>query len=404
MSKIGSTPSVQRSDKPRSSRLAVTRLLIAAGLAVLACPDAHACLVKEWRFIFGQQTTAQMSAPSGAICQTVLDAPVTRGGVRSIRITAPPRNGTAAALGRGLTYRSNSGFLGRDAFSFALIGGGKGARRIATVRMSVAVAAPKGTPLPSSGPIKLLEYTPWLITNRGPDKAVGAFYFIAGFTPDEPDDDRHQAPQYFLKSLAEAGWDIVYAKYPQSLAYPGHADAHRRVAEFLQARVQQLKDAGYRRVILGGQSWGAWVTMVAERNGKLAADGLFLMTPATYGARTALSGRSNLSFPLNRSEFAVLVKSIETPTAAVFFADDAYDPGGRAKLLEDHLRARQIAGLVIDNPPGIKGHNAGWVPAFDFRYGKCLQTFFETLTAARCEPPAASDVDFRAISNLKEIA
>ena len=164
-----------------------------------------------------------------------------------------------------------------------------------------------------------------------------------------------------------------------------------------------MRDAGYRRVILGGQSWGAWVTMVAERNGSLAADETLLMAPATYGAKTALSGRSNLSFSLNRSEFAVLVRSIEKPTAAVFFAEDPYDPGGRAKLLEDHLRVRNIAGLVIDTPPGIKGHNAGWVPVFDFRYGKCLEAFFETLTSGHCGPPAASDTDFRAISNLKDI-
>ena len=43
-----------------------------------------------------------------------------------------------------------------------------------------------------------------------------AFYFIAGFTPEEFDDDRHHAPQYFLKSLAEAGWDIVYARVPRT--------------------------------------------------------------------------------------------------------------------------------------------------------------------------------------------
>jgi pimeloyl-ACP methyl ester carboxylesterase len=399
----GDIRGVQRSNLLKAARRAMAPLLIAAGLAVLACSDANACSVKQWRFAFGQQNSAQMSATSGAFCQTILDSPTTRGGVRSVRITAPPRNGTATALGRGLVYKSNSGFAGRDAFSFAIIGGGKGAQRIANVRMSVAVAAPKGAPLPRSGPITLHEYTPWLVTNRGPAKAVGVFYFIAGLTPEEPDDDRHQAPQYFLKSLAEAGWDIVYAKYPQTLAYPGHEDAHRRVAEFIRARVQQLKDEGYRRVILGGQSWGAWATLVAERNGKLAADALFLMAPATYGARTALSGRSNLSFHLNRSEFAVLVKSIEKPTAAVFFSDDAFDPGGRAKLLEDHLRSRRLAGLVIDSPSGIKGHNAGWIPAFDFRYGKCLEAFFETLTSERCEPRTVSTTDFRAIANLKDI-
>ena len=51
---------------------------------------------------------------------------------------------------------------------------------------------------------------------------------------------------------------------------------------------EDLKGRGYRRVILGGQSWGAWTTLVAERRGDLTADALFLMAPATHGGRTAL--------------------------------------------------------------------------------------------------------------------
>src|SRR5262245_10084421 len=90
-------------DPPRVvlPRSAAKRVLLAALFAIAAGSDANTstCLVKQWNFVFGQQTTARMAASSGAICQTYLDAP---GGVRSIRIVAPPRNGTATALGRGL--------------------------------------------------------------------------------------------------------------------------------------------------------------------------------------------------------------------------------------------------------------------------------------------------------------
>ena len=87
----------------------------------------------------------------------------------------------------------------------------------------------------------------------------------------------------------------------------------------------------------------------------------------------------------------------------MFFSNDDFDPGGRARLLEEHLRSRQLANVVIDNPPGLRGHNAGWLPAFDHRYGTCLQAFFETLTSRRCEPPAASG-DFRSIARREQIA
>jgi pimeloyl-ACP methyl ester carboxylesterase len=413
MSRHGIIRGLRRSETCRGPRgfsippAAIKSVILAAFLALSAPPDsqASACAVSPWRFAFGKQTSANMSASTGAICQTYLDAPAARGGtVRSIRIIDQPRNGKATALGRGLVYKSNSGFQGRDAFSFAIIGSGKRAQRTATVRVSVAVAPPRGSALPGSGPIALREYTPWLIQSRGAENAKGVFYFIAGLLPDEPDDDRHHAAQYFLKSMAEAGWDVIYAKYPQGLAYPGHEDAHKRVAAFVRERIEDLKERGYHRVILGGQSWGAWATLVAEARGDLRADALFLMAPATYGRKTALSGRPNLSFSLNRSDFATLVKAITKPAAAVFFAGDDFDPGGRDKLFEEQVRKRQLPHVLIANPKEPRGHNAGWLPAFDFRYGTCLQAFFETLASRRCEPPAASAGDFRAISHRSQIS
>jgi pimeloyl-ACP methyl ester carboxylesterase len=192
---------------------------------------------------------------------------------------------------------------------FAVSGRGKWGPGTGTVHVSVSAKEPddgivaNSTPmkLTEPGPIRLLEYTPWLMRNRGPQNSVGVVYFIRGFVGGDRDDDRHQAPQYFLRSFSEAGWDVIYAKYPQSLVYPGNEEGHDRPAEFVAGRMQELKSTGYCRVILGGQSWGAWISMTAARTSNLAADGLLLLVPAAYGKKVTLDGEPNPSFLKNRA-------------------------------------------------------------------------------------------------------
>jgi hypothetical protein len=248
----------------------------------------------------------------------------------------------------------------------------------------------------------LLETTPALIQNRGPTKASGVFYFVRGFNNYERTDDRFRAVPYFLRSFSEAGWDVLIAKYPHDSPYGGRATVHPLVASLLRGRVTELKRAGYRRVILGGWSWGAWATMNADGGGGLEAEGLFLLVPASHGRRPT-PDNPNSSFAEASSDFAGLTKSLSKPLAAVFFRDDPYDPGGRARLIEEHVQKRGLPHVVIDNPSGFSGHGAGWLPVFDYVFGKCLLTFFNTLESQRCKLSALSDGDFRSITHRRQI-
>jgi pimeloyl-ACP methyl ester carboxylesterase len=382
-------------------------VLLAFGTTLpMCCTSALAasCVMPKWHFVFEQRTSATMTVSSGAFCQTSLNSRITSGGsvIQKVIVSAPPRNGTATAQGLGVFYRSDSGFQGHDSFAFTIMGRSNTGQRSATVEVSVTVKAPEGIPLSVSGPIELLEYTPSLIQNRGPKDAVGVIYFVRGGGSLRYD-DRHHAPQYFLTSLSQAGWDVIYAKYPDKLAYPGPEEAHKRVAEFLRDRVAGLKQEGYRRVILGGQSWGAWVAMVAEKHAGLAAEALFLLVPASYGTRTLSTGKPNLVFYKNASEFASLLNSIRKPVGVVFFSADDYDPGGRGKLVKEHALSNKLPYLLIDNPPGFRGHGAGWLPIFDYVFGKCIRLFLEMLISQQCELPALSNSDFRSIVSRAQI-
>ena len=366
------------------------RFLLAIFLSALAGSSAQAapCLVGQWRVTYGEQTSATLTAPAGAICGIYIGNLRPGTVVQSVSIGSAPRNGTAAAYGMGVSYQAKPDFTGQDSFTFRgcgprqfrprqglgarerhCYGGRQGSAHAANARAGARTDQP-------SGIFSLADRDP-----RSREGGRGLLYFIRGLVSADRDDDRHRPPQYFLTRLSQAGWDVTYAKYPQDLVYPGQA-THGRVAEFLRNRLQHLKRDGYRRVIVGGQSWGAWVTLVAQQQGDLAADGLFLLVPATHGKKMNLLGEPNPSFTKNKSELAPLVTSIRKPVAAVFFADDDYDPGGRGKLVEQQVRTRQLAHLLIDNPPGLKGHGAGWLPMFDFAYGACIETFLGTLTHA----------------------
>ncbi len=114
-------------------------------------------------------------------------------------------------------------------------------------------------------PIQLIEFTPWLVVNHGPDVAKGILYYIRGWSEGLGLDEFHLAP-YLTKTLGENGWDVVVAKYPQ-----GEVDQQFRytsvsaAAPFVRERTAALRAQGYKRVILGGQSWGSWVEMAADQ-------------------------------------------------------------------------------------------------------------------------------------------
>jgi hypothetical protein len=108
-------------------------------LGLSATAQADNCTAR-FQFIFGQVRSGTMTASSGVPC----DANTTRTGaktvIKSVRVTSPPKNGSASAHSTGVVYRSKPGFKGSDAFTFTVFGDGDaGSNLTATVQMSVNV-------------------------------------------------------------------------------------------------------------------------------------------------------------------------------------------------------------------------------------------------------------------------
>jgi pimeloyl-ACP methyl ester carboxylesterase len=265
------------------------------------------------------------------------------------------------------------------------------------------VTANAAAPRPAQA-IRLIEFTPWLVTNQGPESAKGVLYYIRGWSEGLGLDEFHLAP-YLTKTLNEHGWDVIVAKYPQ-----GNVDSRFRytsvpaAAAFVRERAAALKAQGYRHVALGGQSWGSWVEMTADQKPGLAADALWLVVPNVYGPKVFDNGANNRLFRLNYSNFAALLPAMHTPSILNTFAEDRWEPGGRASLFGKHFERVRVPYFTVDEPRGFSGHFAGWLPIYDYAYGKCIEEFIEKPEVITCTASPLVNNDFRSIFRIADLA
>jgi len=250
----------------------------------------------------------------------------------------------------------------------------------------------------------LLESVPWLVKNQGPGTAKGVIYLIHGYDRVKPSIDAYDGVQPFVIGLNRQGWDVIGAKVPHRASGALATDLIGAIGPGLPAKADALRKQGYKRVVFGGQSWGAWLALVATTRYRMKADGLILIAPATYGPRNNKEGQPNPNYPRNKSEFLPLIAANSTPSIVVFFKDDEYDPGGRGEFTQSTFDKRAVPHILIDGPPGLVGHGASWFPLFDYAFGNCFATFLAAPATTTCGPPPLDDADFRSVLVKSQIA
>jgi pimeloyl-ACP methyl ester carboxylesterase len=129
-----------------------------------------------------------------------------------------------------------------------------------------------------------------------------------------------------------------------------------------------LRARGWRKVVVAGQSRGAWNSLQV------------LDTPGLADAVIAISPASFTGTETQGADFNRILNNARSPAARVAvvrFKGDIYvqDLNGRASEIRDRLRPRVAALLVIDQPAGITGHGGGCSGDFARRYSACLLRF-----------------------------
>jgi len=209
-------------------------------------------------------------------------------------------------------------------------------------------------------------------------------------------------PEYFVSELRQSrGWDVIDGNYPRA----GVSEIRRfgaanfGAAVFLARRVKELKAQGYRRIYVGGQSWGGWNSLLLATLPGLPLDGVVLVVPACCGWRATGADHDDPNYANNKLLFDQLVQRVRYPTVGVFFLGDEYEPADRGKGAAAALTRHGVANLIIDHPPGFSGHGSAWFPPFDYLYGACIADFLESPRTGECpRRRIALDVgDFRAV-------
>jgi dienelactone hydrolase len=198
---------------------------------------------------------------------------------------------------------------------------------------------------------------------RGPTRAEGVVIWSHGRSV-EVEDSLAPTPEY-IGEMRKAGWDTFRLNRLRA------GDTLPASGAALANYAEQFKAGGYRRVVLAGQSFGAFISLIAAgRSG--AVDAVIGTAPAAYGNFED----SYDTFRLNATKLYELLENVRRARVAlVFFHGDEFDPGGRGDRALQILARRDLPSLVIDQPARLVSHWAASSHAFTTRFADCLTSF-----------------------------
>ena len=195
---------------------------------------------------------------------------------------------------------------------------------------------------------------------HGPASAVGLY--VWGHGKNNLMDSRGQQPQAYVRAFNNNGFDVVRFDREPSHDYSDEA------ADNLRSALVAMRRMGWRKIVIGGQSRGAWTSLqVLDTPG--LADATIGVSPAYFGDGNDQTGRL---YALTHA-----IKSPATRVAIAQFTGDAYvtDMDRRIGLYRETLPSRVGAFLLIDRPTGITGHGGGNTASFAKGYADCLLHF-----------------------------
>ncbi len=197
----------------------------------------------------------------------------------------------------------------------------------------------------------------------GPERAKGAVVWSHGRSI-EREDSEAPSPLY-LQALREDGWDVF--RFDRMRA----GDTLAKSSEVLAGYAEKLTAKGYRTVALAGQSFGAFLSIIAAGRTD-AVDAVIGTAPAAYGN----FHDAHHSFHRNSTKLWPILHQIRRARVMLFFFHgDSFDPGGRAEPARVILQGRGLAHHIIDQPARLTGHGAAGSGLFVRRFGACIIRF-----------------------------
>jgi len=202
----------------------------------------------------------------------------------------------------------------------------------------------------------------------GPEHATGVIVWNHGRSLTVEDSESPTPP--FLRMLREGGWEVLRFDRPRD--GDTLTDSTRRLID----HVVQLKHKGYRRVVLAGQSFGAFLALMAA-DASDEVDAVVATAPAAFGSFDEFYE----SWRLNAIRLYPLLERVKRARVMLFFFHgDDFDPGGRGERSRAILSERELGFAVVDQPAFLVGHWASSTGLFLRRFGRCIRDFLDADT------------------------
>jgi len=199
----------------------------------------------------------------------------------------------------------------------------------------------------------------------GPTQAKGVVVWSHGRSINA-EDSQSPTPSY-LHALRDGGWDVL--RFDRARRGDTLTDSTARLVD----HVSELKRKGYKQVVLAGQSFGAFLALMAADD-SAEVDAVVATAPAAYGSFDDFYD----SWRLNATKLYPLLEQVKHARVMVFyFHDDDFDPGGRGERSREILSTRGLGYAVVDQPAFLTGHWASSSGLFLRRYGSCIRDFAE---------------------------
>jgi dienelactone hydrolase len=204
-------------------------------------------------------------------------------------------------------------------------------------------------------------------TALGPANATGAVIWSHGRSVDSEDSATHTPP--YMAELRQGGWDTF--RFNRMRDSDTLANSSRGLAD----EVHKLKQRGYRQVALAGQSFGAFLSLIAADSSD-EVDAVIVTAPAAYGSFSEFYD----SWRYNATKLCPLYEEVRhARIMAFYFHGDDFDPGGRGDRTRTILTERQLPFVVVDQPPHLNSHWAAMTSQFAKLYGNCILGFLDAV-------------------------
>lgn len=210
----------------------------------------------------------------------------------------------------------------------------------------------------------------------GPEVAAGVLFWSHGVS------GRHVQwkgkPLRFVRKFAQEGWDVIKVNR-NNLHEGGWAISGSKHIADLQERARKARAEGYKRIILGGQSYGGAISLEAARAPGIA-DGVIAIAPG-HGSDACGggSGTARRADNLPRQLREALERNA-APRTVLMVADGDECVGFNKPhaSYRETLKASGASFVFLDDTMPIRGHFAGNTRQFDAWYGDCLLEFLGT--------------------------